>query len=105
MVTASALVSEAVRRGARFRVLGDRLEAEPARVFDSCLARQIGTRKREIIEEVRRREALLEAEAVAMAQRLLRDCRFPLEAAPCVYHCGNPEECCRRCGAPLSEHY
>ena len=105
MVTASALVSEAVRRGAQFQVIGDRLEARPARVFDSHLAREIGRRKGEIIEEVRRRNAVLEAEAIAMTQRLLRECRFPPEPAPCAYHCGYPRERCRRCGGPFAEHY
>lgn len=105
MVTASALVSQAERRGARFRVLGDRLEANPARVFDSRLAREIGNRKGEIIEEVRRRKAVLEAEAIAMTQRLLRECRFPPEPAPCVYHCGHPGERCRRCCSAFAEHF
>lgn len=105
MVTANALVSEAESRGARFEIVGDRLEAKPARVFDSRLAREIGNRKGEIIAEIRKRKALLDAGTIAMTQRLLRECRFPPQPAPCVYHCGHPGEGCRRCGATWDEHY
>jgi hypothetical protein len=40
----------------------------------------------------------------SMTARLLRDGRFPLEAAPCAYHCGSPDERCQRCGGPFVEH-
>jgi hypothetical protein len=46
-----------------------------------------------------------EAIVIVSAQRLLRDCKFPPEPAPCSFHCGRPGEACRRCNAPWAEHY
>lgn len=45
------------------------------------------------------------ADAVHAAHRLLRDYLFEREPAPCVFHCGHANERCRRCGAPIAEHY
>jgi hypothetical protein len=40
-------------------------------------------------------------DTIARVQRVL----FPPEAAPCSFHCGHIYERCKRCGAPLAEHY
>jgi hypothetical protein len=102
MVSARDLVAEAERYGARFRVVGERLEATPANAFDAKLDRAIGEQKAEIIALLRGRGA---TDAALFAQALLRHGCFAPESAPCVYHCGHPVERCRRCGAPWSEHY
>lgn len=49
-------------------------------------------------------QKIVATETVYAAQRLLRECKFPSEPAPCAFHCGRPDECCRRCGASLAEH-
>lgn len=56
MVTARELIVEAERRGARFEVIGDRLRAMPKDAIDAELYRAIGTRKAEVVDELRRRE-------------------------------------------------
>jgi hypothetical protein len=55
MVSARDLLAEAERRGARFRLVGNRLEASPAGAFDDSLIAAIGTLKGEIIAELCRR--------------------------------------------------
>jgi hypothetical protein len=50
-------------------------------------------------------QCINEANAVARAARLLRECRWDPIAPPCDFHIGRPREICRRCGAPLAEHY
>jgi hypothetical protein len=107
VVSARDLVAEAERRGARFRCVGDRLEARPASVFrdDAALDRAIGERKWEIIALLREREPTpCATDAVLSAQALLRQSRFPQEPPPCTYHCGQATETCRRCGASFAEH-
>jgi hypothetical protein len=104
MVSARDLVDEAERRGARFRVVGDRLEATPANVFDTKLDCAIGEQKAQIIALLREREGGCATDAVVFAQALLRQGRFSSEPAPCAYHCGRPHERCKRCGAPFVEH-
>jgi hypothetical protein len=105
LVSAASLLAEAERRGARFRVRGDRLQATPANVFDDDLDRAIGQRKAEIIALLREREpAACATDAVLFAQTLLRKGHFARESAPCAYHCGQPEQLCRRCDATFLEH-
>ncbi|MGB8910446.1 MAG: hypothetical protein WCC84_17010 [Candidatus Cybelea sp.] len=55
MVSARDVLAEAERRGARFRVVGDRLEATP-RIGDSSLHTAIGEWKSEIVALLRERE-------------------------------------------------
>jgi hypothetical protein len=105
MVTAPDLIVEAERRGACFRVLGERLEAAPARVFDSSLAAEVGRHKSEIVAILRECEGMTATDAVLAAQRLLRECKFLAEPPVCAFLTGRPGEECRRCGASWSEHY
>jgi hypothetical protein len=102
MVSASELVDEAERRGARFRVIGDRLEGTPATAFDAKLDRAIGEQKAEVIALLRERDA---TDSALFAQALLRQGQFARELAPCDFHCGHADERCRRCRAPFAEHY
>jgi hypothetical protein len=105
MVSPRDLIAEAQRRGARFRVIGERLEATPASVFDAELDRAIGEHKAAIVVLLRKGGEGCATEAALFAQSLLRQGRFATEAAPCAYHCGHPHERCRRCGVRLAEHY
>jgi hypothetical protein len=105
MVSARALVAEAKRRGARFRVVGERLEATPASVFDAELDKAIVEQKAAIIALLRERGEGRATDATLFAQALLRQGRFPPEPVPCAFHCGYPGENCRRCGAPFAEHF
>lgn len=99
------LVAEAQRRGARFRVIGERLEATPASVFDAKLDQAIGEHKAEIVALLRERGEGRATDATLFAQALLRQGRFPHEPAPCGFHCGDPGESCRHCCASWNEHY
>jgi hypothetical protein len=54
---------------------------------------------------VARFQRIVAADAVLAAQRLLHDCKFSPEAAPCSFHCGKPSEACKRCGASWHEHF
>ncbi len=103
MVSARDVLVEAERQGARFRVVGDRLEATP-KVGNRALHDAIGRRKGEIIALLRERDSACATDAVLFAQALLRQGCFPTEAAPCPYHCGYPHERCRRCGGRFAEH-
>jgi hypothetical protein len=104
MVSARSLLAEAERRGSRFRIIGDRLEAAP-RLADRSLYAAIGEHKAEIVALLRERQLVSCAtDAVLFAQALLRQGRFMREPAPCAYHCGHAGERCRRCGAPLPGH-
>ncbi len=103
MVSARDVLAEAERRGARFRVVGERLEATP-RIGDRDLHDAIGRQKGEIIAFLRERDGGCATDAVLFAQTLLRQGRFSPEPAPCVFYCGHPIERCRRCSAPFSEH-
>lgn len=102
MVSASELVDEAERCGARFRVIGDRIEGTPATAFDAKLDRVIGEQKAEVIALLRERDA---TDSALFAQALLRQGQFAPEPAPCDFHCGHTHERCRRCGARFVEHY
>jgi len=106
MVTALDLIVEAERRGARFCVLGDRLEATPARVFDTALVTEIGKHKPEIVAVLLERSALTATDAVLAAQRLLREGLWP-KVAPedCRFFIGHGADAvCRRCGSSWDEH-
>lgn len=56
MVTARELLDEAERRGARFKVLGDRLTAAPAHCLTPTLVLEIGRHKANVISEIHRRD-------------------------------------------------
>lgn len=103
-VTAQELIAEAERRGARFHVVGNRLEATPSALLDNDLSGAIGEHKADVIALLRERSSGCTTHAVLFAQALLRQGRFPLKPAPCGYHCGYPQERCRCCGAAFSEH-
>jgi hypothetical protein len=105
MVSARDLVDEAEGRGARFRVVGDRLEATPASAFDAKIDQAIGEHKAEIVALLRERGGDRATDDALFVQALLRQGRFAPEPAPCAYHCGYTHERCRRCGAPFAEHY
>jgi hypothetical protein len=102
-LSAAEGLAEAERRGARFRVVGERLEATP-KLQDRALYDGIGRHKATIIVLLRARGGDCAADAVLYTQALLRQGRFPLEPAPCAYHCGHARERCRRCGGSLGEH-
>lgn len=104
MVSVRDLVAEAQRRGARFRVIGERLEATPASVFDAKLDQAIGEHKAEIVALLRDRGGGCATDAMLFTQALLRQGRFAPEPAPCAYHCGYPNERCKRCSASWQEH-
>ena len=104
MATAHELVIEAERRGAHFRMIGERLEASPARVLDEQICDAIGRLKPQIMEVLRSR-AIVEAEAIACAQRLLRECHWIATPRICQFLIGHPGEACKRCGASWLEHY
>ena len=93
MVSAHDVLAEAEHRGARFRIVGDRLEATP-RIGDPVLRSAIGQSKAEIVALVRERDRRSAADAALFPQALLRQGRFAPEPAPGSFHCGHPEECC-----------
>lgn len=64
----------------------------------------LAAHKAAILEALRRRPVWV-AEAIVETQRLLRECRFPSEPAPCQFHVGHAFQDCKRCGAPIAEHY
>ncbi len=99
MVTARAIIADVERRGVRFEVIGDRLRAMPKTAITPELSETIGALKPQIIDELRKRQALMVAAA------LLRQGRWPPTSAVCDFHCGKPETICRRCGASWLEHY
>ena len=67
MVSARDLLAEAESSGARFRVVGDRLEATP-KISDRDLHAAIGQRKDEIIALLRERDGGCATDAVLFAQ-------------------------------------
>ena len=103
-MTAVAQLLQRVRnRGAEVRFGGPTgIEVFHHRLLDEATVTELRHSKPDL-----RRALQVELEAVAIvhAQRLLRECSFPSEAAPCAYHCGHPDERCRRCGASWVEHY
>lgn len=102
-LTARELLAEAERGGTRFRVVGDRLEATP-KLADRDLYVAIGEHKAEIVALLRERDEGCATDAVLFAQALLRQGRFVRETPPCAYHCADPHERCRRCGATFAAH-
>ena len=104
-MTAVELLRRASERGLIVSVRGDDRLVVRGRV-DAIeeLRPALQEHKGEVIEELRSR-TLVEAEAIAYRARLLRECRWIPEASPCNFHVGHADESCRRCGAPLLEHY
>jgi hypothetical protein len=104
-VTAADVLDRARNLGVELRPEGQLLRYRGRRDALAELLPNLAALKPQIMEELRKHGTLLEAHAILCAQRLLRDCKFPPEAAPCSFHCGHPSEGCKRCGAPLFEHY
>lgn len=103
MTAVAELLHLVRKRGAEVRFGGPTaIEVIRYRLLDNATLAEL----RQVKPGLRRAlQAELEAVAIASAQRLLRECRFPPEAAPCAYHCGRTHEHCRRCGASWHEHY
>jgi hypothetical protein len=54
-LTAQRLLAEAEARGVRFRIIGDKLLAAPASVFDAALKEGVRLHKTAVMDELRRR--------------------------------------------------
>jgi len=70
----------------------------PAAEIDALIA-MVGEHKAEVIDELHKREIVLDA------ARLLRECRWAVEPPVCDFPIGKAGERCRRCGASWIEHY
>jgi hypothetical protein len=103
VITVAELLRHVRDRGAEIRLGGPTgIEVIHYRLLDRAILGEL----RQVKPDLRRAlQAELEAVAIVSAQRLLRDCNFPPEAAPCSFHCGYPGEDCRRCGGRWAEHY
>jgi hypothetical protein len=90
-------------RGAEVRLGGPTgIEVIHHRRLDGAILAELRQAKSDLRRAL---QAELEAVAIVSAQRLLRDCNFQLEAAPCSFHCGYPGGGCRRCGGRWPDHY
>jgi hypothetical protein len=102
-VSAEHLLCRATERGLTVKLRGaDRLVVRGPAEAVAELRSELLACKPAIVAVL---HAIDKAEAIARAQRLLREGRFPPEPALCAYHCGHPRERCKRCGASWSEHY
>lgn len=101
-MTAEHLLCRATERGVTVRLRGaDRLVVRGPAEAVAELRSELLACKPAIVAVL---HVVDKAEAIAMAQRLLRECRFPAASAPCSYHCGYTHERCKRCGASFAEH-
>jgi len=104
------MAAEIVRRvreaGAELRLGGPTgIELVRYRRLDDATLDSI-QRHRDAIRAILEEQAAQTAtDAVLAAQRLLRECRFPPEPAPCNFHTGYTTEPCKRCGATLAGHH
>lgn len=103
MITVSELLQRVRDRGAEVRLGGPTgIEVTHYRLLDGAVLAELRQAKLDLHRAL---QAELEAVAIVSAQRLLRDCNFLREAAPCSFYRGYPSQDCRRCGGRWAEHY
>jgi len=84
-------------------VAGNRIRVQaPASLLSDVLKAAVVEHKPELLRLL---GAIDRANDVARSARLLRECRWDPLPAPCTFHVGPAAEACRRCSAPIAEHY
>lgn len=74
MVSARELIEEAERQGARFRIVGDRLEAAPKSALSPALVSEIGKQNAEVLAELHRRAVTSSIPKLTARGRLCMSC-------------------------------
>lgn len=110
-MTAAALLDRLERVGVSATIDGDEIVLRPGSKLDQPTIDAVREHKPAIVCELLCREQRpigiipTPADAIRTAAQLLREGRWPQTPPVCAFHCGQPGETCRRCGASWSEHY